>query len=289
MAERDADSFPLPGLDLDHPSVARVYDYFLGGETNWTIDRRFGDQVLTAFPLVRPIAKANRLFLHKAVRHLIRKGVRQFVDIGSGLPTMGHTHQVADELAPGQAHVAYVDHEPIAVAHSRKLLQEHGDPRRHTVLQADMRDPDRLWNQLADSEVIDLDQPIALLLIAVLHIRQPGADGTELGPVAVARYRELLPPGSYLAISHVTTDGIPADFADKLADLKRRYDSAGNPVIWRTEAEITGLFGDLTLLDPGVTWTTLWHPEDLGGTAPVITFDRPNESIVLAGVARKPE
>jgi hypothetical protein len=291
VAEFDEEPFPPPGVDLEHPSVARVYDYYLGGTTNWTIDRQFADRVLESFPMLRPIARANRMFLHKAVRHLVGLGVRQFVDIGSGVPTMGHAHEVADELVPGEVRVAYVDYEPVAVAHSRSLLKENGDPNRHTVIHADLRDPDGLWEKVRETGVIDFDQPIALLLIAVLHVQQPPAEGSDntddLGPSVAARYRDLLPPDSYLALSHITDEDVAPGYDEKLVQLKEMYDKSSSPVIWRSRDEIEKLFGDFTMIDPGVTWTTLWHPEESGAKAPKVEFATPNESVILAGIGKK--
>ncbi|MFC0069124.1 SAM-dependent methyltransferase [Umezawaea endophytica] len=280
-------AYPPRDVDLERPSVARVYDYFLGGSTNWAVDREFGDRVLAEFPLARDMAVANRLFLHRLVRHLVvSRGVRQFVDIGSGVPTMGHAHQVADEVAPGAARVVYVDHDPVAVAHSRLLLEDHGDPERHAAVQADLRDPDDLWRRVLATGVIDTGQPIALLLIAVLHVQQPDpVTDRDIGPAVVARYRDLLPVGSYLALSHVTDDGVPPDAHARLARLKQLYDAAGNPVVWRSRAEITALFGDFEVVDPGLVWTPLWHPENSSASARTVTFASPNGSAVLAGVA----
>ena len=118
-----------------------MYDYYLGGHTNWAIDREFGDRVLSSFPLLRPIAMANRQFLFRAVRSLMRRGVRQFIDLGAGVPTMDHTHSIADKFDAGSAKVVYVDNEPVAVAHSQILLEEKGDPRRHVAIDADIRAP----------------------------------------------------------------------------------------------------------------------------------------------------
>ncbi|MFD2416366.1 SAM-dependent methyltransferase [Amycolatopsis pigmentata] len=271
---------------MDRPSVARVYDYYLGGTANYEVDREFGEKVLADFPLLKPIARANRLFLHRVVRYLAQRGVSQFVDIGSGVPTMGSTHQVADETGRN-TRVVYVDHEPTAVAHSRTLLETSGDPRRHAVLHADLREPDELWRQMADTGLIDLGKPVALLLIAVLHVQQPGPDGTEIGPASVARYRELLPPGSYLAISHITDDGVPVGLADALVGLKRKYDESGSPVIWRSRAEIGALMGDFAGIAPGMTWTSLWHPEASGPGAPAVRFAAPEESAIWGGVGHK--
>jgi hypothetical protein len=264
-----------------------VYDWYLGGTANWAIDREFGERVLTAFPLLRPIAIANRLFLHRVVRHLVRLGVRQFVDIGSGVPTMGNTHQVADEVAP-DSRVVYIDNEPVAVAHSQVLLEQHGDPKRHAVINADLRNPDRLWQRVIETGVIDLDEPIALLLIAVLHVQQPGPDGVDVGPRAVARYRELLPSGSYLAVSHITDEDVTDEVAGKLVELKRMYDTSSSPVIWRSHTEIRELLGNFDMISPGMGWTPAWHPEETGPTSPVIEFDSPNEAVIWAGVGRKP-
>lgn len=287
MVDADPTSYPPPGVDLQHPNVARVYDYYLGGTANWAIDREFGDRIEATFPLVRPIAKANRLFLHRAVRYLVRHGVHQFVDIGAGVPTMGNTHAVADELAANRTRVVYIDNEPVAVAHSRLLIEECGDPARHTVVRADLRDPDGLWQQVLDTGLIDLDQPVGLLIIAVLHVQQLDRGSIDVGPQAVARYRALLPAGSYLALSHATDDGVPDDFKRQLAEVKKLYDAHSSPVIWRSRDEVAALFGNFELVQPGITWTPLWHPEEAGPSAPGVDFDAPNESVVLAGVGRK--
>jgi hypothetical protein len=286
VADSEQDPFPAQEVDLQRPSVARVYDWYLGGTANWAIDREFGERVLAAFPLLRPIAIANRLFLHRVVRHLTRLGVRQFVDIGSGVPTMGNTHQVADEVAP-DSKVVYIDYEPVAVAHSQVLLEQNGDPARHAAVNADLRQPDRLWQRVIETGVIDLDEPVALLAIAVLHVQQPDTDGVDIGPRAIARYRELLSPGSYLAISHLTDEGVPEDMAAKLVELKQMYDTSSSPVIWRSHDEIRALFGNFELVAPGMGWTPSWHPEETGPTSPVIEFDRPNEAAIWAGVGRK--
>ncbi|ALG06249.1 SAM-dependent methyltransferase [Kibdelosporangium phytohabitans] len=288
MSSSDEDPYPPQGVDLDHPSIARVYDYLLGGNTNWAIDRQFGDRVLERFPLLRQIARANRLLLHRVVRHLVRRGVRQFIDVGSGVPTMGHTHTTADAVSPEPTAVVYIDNEPVAVAHSEVLLEQHGDPRRHRAIFGDLRDPERLWESVLDTGVIDLDQPVALLMIAVLHVRQPGPDGTDVGPAAVARYRDLLPRGGYLAISHVTDDGVPDHIKNHLTELKDMYDKSGNPVIWRSRTDVEALFGDFERLDPGTTWTAEWHPEESAHDDEPLSFAKPSESVILAGVARKP-
>lgn len=286
MNAAEQDPAAPPGVDLEHPSVARVYDFYLGGTANWAIDREFGKRVLSRFPLLRPIAKANRLFLHRAVRYLVKQGVRQFIDVGSGVPTMGSTHMIADEFTR-DARVVYIDNEPVAVAHSQMLLEENGDPSRHAAINADLREPDELWQRVREIEVLDFTQPVALLLVAVLHVQQPGPDGTDMGAAAAARFRQLLNSGSYLVLSHITSEGVPPDLDEKLVELKEMYDSRSSPVIWRTHAEIADLFGDFEMVEPGLTWTPLWHPEETSPTAQLITFATPNESVIWAGVGRK--
>jgi hypothetical protein len=269
------------------PSVARVYDYYLGGTAHRAVDREFGDGVLAEFPLVRSIAVANRIFLHRAVRYLVRLGVRQFVDIGAGLPTMGSTHAVADEVAPGAATVVYVDNDPEVVAHSRAIIAAGGEPGRHTAIHGDLRDPDLLWRSIDDTGLIAATRPVGLLMVAVLHLRQLDAGGVDVGPRAVARYRELLSGGSYLALSHATKDGVPDHVRAGLGGVSRAYRAQRSPATWRTRAEIAGLFGDFELVEPGVTWTPSWHPEESGPGAPEIAFAVPAESAVLAAIGRK--
>jgi hypothetical protein len=270
------------------PSVARVYDYYLGGTAYRPVDRAFGDVVMAAFPMVRSIALANRVFLHRAVRFLVRLGVRQFVDIGSGLPTVGSTHAVADTVAPGAATVVYVDHDPEVVSLSRTIIETDGESRRHLAIQGDLRDPDRLWRAVGATGLVDVTRPVGLLIVAVLHLRQLDAHGVDVGPQAVARYRELLSSGSYLALSHATRDGVPDHVSAGLTTTSRLYQTHRSSATWRTRTEIAGLFGDFPLVDPGITWTPLWRPEETGPGTPVVSFATPEESAVLAGIGRKP-
>jgi S-adenosyl methyltransferase len=284
---------PPPGVDLERPSVARVYDYYLGGTTNWAVDREFGDRVLERFPLLRDIALANRLFLNRVVRYLTKRGIRQFLDIGAGVPTEGNTHQVADDVKRDagekpDVRVVYADNEPVAVAHAGMLLDSEGDPARHAVIEADLRVPEALWHKALETELLDPNEPIALLLIAILHVHQPDADGNDIGPESVARFRDLLPKGSYLAISHLTDEGVPAELGGKLAELKRMYDeSSSSDVIWRPRADIAALLDDFRLVEPGWTWTPEWRPEETGPNVRTVSFRTPNESVIWAGVGEK--
>jgi hypothetical protein len=285
VTEQRLDRFPPADVDLERPTAARVYDWLLGGTSNWAIDREFGARAVARFPLLKDIAVANRLFLHRAVRHLVGLGVRQFIDIGSGIPTMGNTHQVADDVDP-ETRVVYVDNEPVAVAHSKILLETEGDLERHAAIQADLRQPDRLWSEVAEAGVIDFQQPVAILLVAVLHFKQLHK-GVDLGPAAVAQLREMLPRGSYLVLSHTTYEGVPQPLYENLMDLDEMYKSTANPVNWRPQQEIRDMFGDLELIEPGITWSPLWHPEQAAPNSPELDFDTPEESVILAGVGRK--
>jgi hypothetical protein len=283
----DLHQFPPQGVDLERPSVARIYDYLLGGDTNWAIDREFGDRLLEVMPLLRPIALTNRQFLTRAVRYLMRQGVRQFIDLGAGVPTMDHTHSVADAFEPEAARVVYVDHEPVAVALSQVLLEEQGDRTRHSAINGDIRAVTRLWRQIMETGLIDLSQPVALLMIAILHGQQLDKHGHDIGNQIVAQYRELLPAGSYLAISHATDDGVSPEAVEQLNQVKKLGEASGSPGIWRSHEEIASLFGDFELVEPGLTWTPLWHPEEGGSSGPDVTFRYPNESVVWAGIGRK--
>jgi len=285
-------SLPPVAVHLDTPSVARVYDYYLGGTTNWAVDRDFGDQVLDRFPLMRRIALVNRLFLSRAVRHLMGRGVRQFLDVGSGVLTRGATHHVADELSVQygrrlDARVVYVDNDPVAVAHAELLLDTEGDPRRQAVVEADLRDPHDLWRRAVDTEVLDPDRPVALLLVGFLHLHQPDAYGNEIGHESVERLRALLPDQSYLAVAHTTDDGVSSEAAATLQGLKRFYDATGSCAVrWRSRAEIRALAGDFRVLEPGWTSAAAWHPENTGPTAPHALFV-PSQPVVWSGVAQK--
>jgi hypothetical protein len=285
--------FRLQGVDVERPSVARVYDYYLGGSANWAIDREFGARVLQKFPLLRNVAIANRLYLNRLVRHLTKQGIRQFLDVGAGMPTVGNTHQIADELAvtlgrTPDAHVVYVDNEPIAVAHAEILLEKEGNADRHGVINADLREPDDLWRRAMATGLLNPDEPIALLLIAVLHVHQPGPDGTDIGPASVARLRQRLPAGSYLGMSHITDEGVPPDVGEKLVELKRMYDtSSSSNAIWRSHKDIEAMLGDFEVVEPGWTWLTEWHPEETGPTVRPIAFPTPNHAVGWAGVGKK--
>jgi O-methyltransferase involved in polyketide biosynthesis len=265
---------------LDRPSAARIYDYFIGGGTNYAIDREFARTVRQRIPLIGEYCKTSRQFLGRAVRHCAELGVRQFVDIGSGLPTAGNVHEVADQARPGfDSRVLYIDNEPVALAHSTLLLADTADPGRHKAIVADFLRPEDLWERVAESGIIDLRTPIALVINAVLHFVRDN----EKPDALLDFYRQRLAPGSLLVLSQMTHEN-PRDEDERraLADLVAYYDETTNPAQLRTTAEFARFFGDWEMLDPGLVYAPAWHPD-----SSTLFAEVPSQSRVLGGVARK--
>jgi SAM-dependent methyltransferase len=260
-------------IDIDKPSASRVYDYSLGGSHNFAADRAIAEALHAAVPDGPRIARANRAFLRRAVRYLVDAGMRQFLDVGSGIPTVGNVHQVAQRMAP-DTRVVYVDIDPVAVAHSQAILA--GDDRADAV-QADARHPETILAHRRVRELLDFDRPVAVMLVAVLHL--VGDDDDPAG--IVAALTDAVLPGSYVAISHLTGESRPQDMK-KAEDLIGRTTT---PLTVRTRAEIATMFGDLELVDPGLVWVPQWHPDSPGDID--IFEGRPERSGVLGGLGRK--
>ncbi|GAA3729411.1 SAM-dependent methyltransferase [Plantactinospora mayteni] len=257
------------GIDLSKASVARAYDYWLGGSHNFAIDREFARQAIAAVPDLRMVARANREFLHRAVRFMIDMGIRQFLDIGSGIPTVGNVHEIAQKVVP-DARVVYVDIDPVAVAHSEQILSGNEFA---TAIQEDLRRPEVILDHPATRALLDLDQPVGLLLASVVH-----AIPDEDDPYGILnRLRAALCPGSYLAISHVTTDSRPQEMGEG-ARLSGRTTT---PVTARTRAQVERFFEGLELIEPGVVWSPLWRPE-----SPEDVGDHPERMSFYVGVGR---
>ncbi|MEV6303886.1 SAM-dependent methyltransferase [Actinoplanes sp. NPDC051861] len=231
---------------------ARRYNYWLGGKDNYADDRASGDLIAEAFPTVRDAARANRAFLGRSVRHLARSGVRQFLDLGCGLPAAENTHEIAQRVAP-QSRIVYVDNDPLVMVHARALMCAD-PPARIGYLEADLRDPETIMRAPQVAAVIDLNQPVGVLLLAVLHYIRDDEQATHI----VKRLLDGLPRGSHLVISHATTD-----FAD--ASQVARYETmvaAGDiDVRARTHDQVGGLLAGLDLIDPGIVAVTHWHPD----------------------------
>ncbi|MEY7970781.1 SAM-dependent methyltransferase [Saccharomonospora xinjiangensis] len=238
-------------------SVGRVYDYLLGGVHNYAVDQAFAEEQLRLLPDIRDFAVSNRAFLGRAVRYAVEHGIRQFVDIGSGLPTQGNVHEVADEAAPGECSVVYIDNEPIAQAHAEILLERTADPDRHRAIDADFFDGALLWERVLDTGVIDETKPIALLAVALLHFMPPA---TEPGRV-LAYYRDRLPQGSLLALSHIHVDPSDTETLEVSKKLTERYTKKTNsPAMPRSREEIAAFFDGLELAEPGLVWLPEWRP-----------------------------
>ncbi|MGW7532158.1 SAM-dependent methyltransferase [Amycolatopsis sp. NPDC054798] len=267
---------------LDRPSAARIYDYFIGGTTNYAIDRVFAEKVRERLPLMGDYCRTSRQFLGRAVRQSVREGIRQFVDIGSGLPTAGNVHEVADDERPEHdTSVLYLDNEPVALAHSQVLLADTADEERHQAMAADLLQPAELWDRVADSDVIDVRKPVALIVNAVLHFIKDEQDPDGI----LEFYRKQLAPGSLLILSQMTNEN-PVDDNERqaLVDIIKYYESTTNPGILRTKKEFERFFGGWPLLEPGLVYAPAWHPD-----ADTVFAKAPSESRVIGGVARKPQ
>ncbi|GHF63230.1 SAM-dependent methyltransferase [Streptomyces thermodiastaticus] len=242
-------------IDTSKPHPARMYDWYLGGKDNYPVDEELGRQMLALEPRVPVMAKVNRAFMHRATRWLAGQGIRQFLDIGTGIPTEPNLHQVAQEVAP-DARVVYCDNDPIVLAHAAALL--HGTPQGATdYLQADVRDPDTILEGARTT--LDLTRPVALSLIALLHFVTDEDGAHDL----VRRLLADLPSGSYLVMTHATADFTPEESVVATEKLK----AGGVTLALRSREEFARFFDGLELVDPGVEVVHRWHPE-LGEPVP---------------------
>jgi hypothetical protein len=253
-------------INTSTPNPARIYDYLLGGKDNFPADREVAEQLLAIAPVAVDVVEDNRSFLRRAVRFLTREaGIRQFIDLGSGLPTQGNVHEIAQAIA-ADARVVYVDNDAMVVTHSRALLA--GD---NTVaIQADLREPEVILGHPEVRELINFDQPIALLLMAILHFIPDEEDPFEI----VARFRGALPTGSYLAISHGTRD-IPVrpdmsaeEMTEMGTKVEQLYQLTTASLVTRTRAQVERFFDGLDLLDPGLVEIQLWRPDSRNSMLP---------------------
>src|ERR1700761_44552 len=247
MTDND-ESWVPPGVDTERADVARVYDYFLGGTHNFPADQKVGETIIALEPNARAIGQANRDFLRRAVAHMAGAGVRQFLDIGSGIPTQGHVHEVAQAIAP-QARVVYADIDPVALAHSRALLA--GQPRA-AIIEADLREPETALERAEGTGLLDLGQPVGLLLNAVLHFIPDEGD-----PWGIVRtLRDALAEGSYLALSHATEEGKP-EVAQGAGGLYRTAVAAS--LNFRSRRAILRFFDGFDLVEPGLVELPFWR------------------------------
>jgi O-methyltransferase involved in polyketide biosynthesis len=259
------------GMLLDKPNPARLYDYLLGGFHNFAADRELAEGMKNFFPEVQVGAVAQRAFARRAVRFLVDQGIDQFLDIGSGLPTAGNVHQIVQAANPN-AHVVYVDNDPVVLAHSEILLKD--DPNT-TLICVDLRDTDGIFSHDDVLDLFDLSRPLAVMLNAVLHYITDDAQAQA----AVRGLLEPLTAGSYATISHVSLDGA----SDKALEPAVKFYRAAAEIRVRTREQIRQFFDGLELVEPGLIRAPLWRPE----SSDDVLFDHPEHYLGFAGVGRK--
>lgn len=252
------------GLDITVPNAARVYDCALGGYHNFAVDREFMDQAEAAWPGLTLLAHANRAYLGRVVRWLADAGVRQFLDIGSGIPTLGNVHEVAQGAAP-DARVVYVDIDPIAVSHSRAMLADN--PHAHAI-EGDLRRPAEILYHPDVIEWIDFSEPVAVLMVAVLHFVADSDDPAGI----IHQIADALASGSYVAVAHGTHAS--GAFRQRQESVQSLFERTPTPFHLRTREEVAGLLTGLEIVAPGIVPITDWHPDpeedDVAYAAPVL-------------------
>ncbi len=272
-AGADPDWLP-PEINTNVAHPARVYDYWLGGKDNFPADRALAEHIMQAIPTMRAMAAANRAFLVRSVRYLAGEaGIRQFLDIGTGIPTSPNVHEVAQAAAP-DARVVYVDNDPIVLAHARALLKSQ-DVGETAFILADLRQPQAIIDDPTLGATLDLTEPVALLMVAVLMYFRDSEDPNPYGMVATLLDR--LPSGSYLAVSHPTADFDPQAMAGAVAAAEQ----AGVTLVPRSRVETEAFFAGLELVEPGVVPVLAWRPEAEPPTDPHAAY-------YWAGIGRKP-
>ncbi|MFD8807731.1 SAM-dependent methyltransferase [Streptomyces sp. NPDC059597] len=259
-------------IDISVPSVSRMYDYYLGGSHNFEVDREAARSAMEFIPGLPKIMQANRAFLRRAVRFATDQGLTQFLDIGSGIPTYGNVHEIAQSAVPG-ARVVYVDHDPVAVAHSEAVLA--GNPGAEVVA-ADLRKPQEILASPQVERLLDLERPVALLLVAVLHF----VEDTDEVHTALAELHDALAPGSLLVLTHAAYEGIPVapERAEGAVDV---YKDIRSPLIMRSRDEIARFFEGYDMVEPGLVTMPEWRPESAPEDEDAYAFSG------FAGVGRK--
>ncbi|WP_320774543.1 SAM-dependent methyltransferase [Streptomyces sp. CRN 30] len=239
-------------IDISVPSVSRIYDFYLGGSHNFEVDRQAARRAMEFMPGLPKVMQANRAFMRRAVRFAAAEGIDQFLDVGSGIPTFGNVHEVARRARPG-SRVVYVDHDPVAVAHSQAVLADDADA---DVVAADLLKPRDILASPQVERLIDLNRPVALLLIAILHF----VDDTEDPYRAVAELSRALAPGSVLVLTHAAYEGIPLP-PERAGGAVDVYKDIRNPLIMRTRDEIARFFEGYDMVEPGLVPMARWRPE----------------------------
>jgi O-methyltransferase involved in polyketide biosynthesis len=275
VTEPAPDQGRSPDIDWTVPHSARVWNYFLGGKDNYPVDREMGDQYRRIFPEIIDIARTDRAFLGRAVRYLTREaGVRQFLDIGTGLPTMDNTHEVAQRLAP-ESRIVYVDSDPLVLVHAQALLTSSPEGA-CDYIDADLREPEEILT--AAARTLDFDRPVAIMLLGILHFI-PDLDEVHR---IVTRLLDAVPAGSHLALTHATFDLGGQTATESNAEAQRNWnEKASETITPRTRDQVLRFFDGLELLEPGLVSMSRWRPEDT-------PWGEPAEVAGYSGVGRKP-
>ncbi|MBT2388474.1 SAM-dependent methyltransferase [Streptomyces sp. ISL-1] len=239
------------GIDISMPSVSRIYDYYLGGSHNFEVDREAARKAMEFMPGLPKIMQANRAFMRRAVNYAVSEGVTQFLDIGSGIPTFGNVHEVAQK-ATAESRVVYVDHDPVAVSHSRAVLDGNEQA---VVLSADLRKPRQILENPETTELLDLERPVALLLVAVLHFLEDEDDPQS----AVAQLRDALAPGSLIILTHASYEGIPVP-EEQAGGAVGVYQNIRRPLVMRSREKIARFFEGYEMVEPGLVSMPHWRP-----------------------------
>ncbi|WP_342671855.1 SAM-dependent methyltransferase [Actinopolyspora halophila] len=238
-------------VDETTPNIARMYDYFLGGSANFAVDRTAAEEFLRVYPGNTAWAQINRALLGRAVRHLCARGIDQFLDLGSGVPTVGNVHEIAQRENP-EARVAYVDIEPVAVHHARHILRDNAQA---AVVQADIREPDKVLNEPEVTELLDFSRPVGVLAVAILdilHVEDP--------PGLVSAYRDVCVPGSALVITNGAELSMTSEEREGIDQVMGQTTTPH--VTFRSPEDVAALFPGYTLLEPGVVPSAQWRPDE---------------------------
>lgn len=245
-------------VDLDRPSAARIYDWYLGGAQNFALDREFGKRMIEQFPLIQPAVVSNRRWLGRVVRAALDAGITQFLDLGAGIPSVGPPHQFVRDAVGDQGRVVYVDYEPVAYAHATLLVEREGAQQWCGVLDADYRTPEAVLGHEVTRSLLDFTRPVCVLLASVLQFV---GDQDDI-PGTLASYRDRLSPGSWMAISHPAVDDADPDEVAKAMPVARSYQDTQNPLWVRDRDEIAGWFAGLDMVEPGLTHAVDWRPDE---------------------------
>ncbi|MEW2133166.1 SAM-dependent methyltransferase [Streptomyces sp. NPDC005435] len=277
VGERAAQGHGQDNSDLflgqDRAHSARMYDYYLGGKTNYAVDREAARAVIRLFPAIQTVARVNRAYMHRAARYMAQQGVWQFIDVGTGIPTAPNLHEVVQEVAP-DSRVVYIDNDPIVLVYADELLA--GTPEGRTgFVQADATDPEAVLAAVKEKGIVDFGRPVGLSLHALLHFVPDDQEPYDI----VRSFMDRLPRGSFLSLTHCTGDFAPEAW-QAIIDT---YVQRGTPAQVRTRAEVLGFFEQLELVDPGLVPAHQWRPEV--GSGPGVVDDRLVS--LYAGVARK--